>query len=114
MDQTLITSSAPADLAFAPVPLRYRRDGWTPERQRAYVAALAATGHAGKAARAVGMTEQSAARLRRRPEAAAFAAACTAAFAVARRRWAAARLAAAGRAGARRFDSFASQGSRNL
>jgi hypothetical protein len=103
-----------ASLDFAPVVLRYRRDGWTPARQRFYVAALAATGHAGKAARAVGMTEQSAARLRRRPEAAQFAAACAAAFALARRRWAAARLASAGRHPARRFDSFPSQGSRNL
>ena len=35
---------------FIPVPVRYRRDGWTSERQRLYVAALAETGHAGGAA----------------------------------------------------------------
>jgi hypothetical protein len=28
---------------FAPVPLRYRHDGWTPERQRGFIEALAAT-----------------------------------------------------------------------
>jgi hypothetical protein len=43
-----------AALDFTPVPLRSRRDGWTPERQRLYVAALARTGHGGKAAAAVG------------------------------------------------------------
>jgi hypothetical protein len=57
---------------FTPVPLRARRDGWTPERQFAYVVALAAFGHGGRAAHAVEMTEQSACRLRRRPGAAAF------------------------------------------
>ena len=81
--------------SFTPVPLRYRHDGWTPERQRLYVIALARTGHAGKAARAVGMTEQSAAKLRRRPEAAAFDALCNSAYRFARRRWATVRLEAA-------------------
>jgi len=80
---------------FVPAPLRYRKDGWTPERQRLYLAALAETGHAGKAARAVGMTAQSAARLLRRPEAASFRAACTAAYLGARRRWTMLRLDAA-------------------
>ncbi len=84
-------------LDFAPVPVRYRHDGWTPERQRLYVAALHDTGHGGKAARAVGMTERSAARLRRRPDAAGFARACAAAYSSARRRRTLARLAAARR-----------------
>ncbi len=47
-------------LAFAPVPRRARRDGWTPERQRRYVLALAATGQGGGAAALVGMGPQSA------------------------------------------------------
>ena len=80
-------SSPDAAEPFTPVPLRYRRDGWTPERQRAYVAILRRTGLAGEAARAVGMTQRSARRLRRRPEAAAFDAACADAHGAARARW---------------------------
>lgn len=91
--------------------MRHRKDGWTPERQRLYVAALARTGHAGKAARAVGMTEQGAAKLRRRPDAASFDAACTAAFLAARRRWAQARLASKGGRGAGRFGICSPLGS---
>lgn len=108
------TLSVAALLDFDPVPLRYRRDGWTPERQRRYVAALFETGHAGKAARAVGLTEQSAARLRRRPDAVSFDCACALAYRAARRRWAAARLAGmrAGRGGS--FDFSLLHGSRNL
>jgi len=71
---------------FTPVPLRARRDGWTPERQFAYVAALAEFGHGGRAAEAVGMTEQSACRLRRRPGAAAFNGLCEAAWLQAKQR----------------------------
>lgn len=62
--------------AFDPVPLqRARHDGWTPERQRRFIALLAATGVVSAAARAVGMSTQSAYRLRERPGAAGFAAA---------------------------------------
>ncbi|MEA3011959.1 MAG: hypothetical protein QOD42_504 [Sphingomonadales bacterium] len=96
-------------LDFDPVPVRARRDGWTPERQRRYLVALLETGHGGKAARAVGMTEQGAARLRRRPDAASFAGSCVAACRAARRRWARARL-TSGR-GAERFDFSSRQGS---
>jgi hypothetical protein len=103
----------PALPQFTPVALRYRSDGWTSERQRLYVAALAATGHMGKAARAVGMTEQSAAKLRRRPDAASFAAACTAAYLGARRRWTMARLVSKRPLHARRFDFSLPLGSRN-
>src|SRR5690349_15820368 len=99
---------------FIPVPLRYRKDGWTPERQRRYVAALAETGHLGKAARAVGMTEQSAGKLRRRPGAASFAAACMAAYRAPRRRWMLARLAATDPRQFERFKSFFPLGSGNL
>ena len=51
---------------FTPVPVRARHDGWTPGRQFAYIVELAEHGHAGRAAQAVGMTEQSACRLRRK------------------------------------------------
>lgn len=71
---------------FTPVPVRSRRDGWTPERQFAYVAALAEFGHGGRAAQAVGMSEQSACRLRRRPGAAAFDRLCEAAWLKAKQR----------------------------
>jgi hypothetical protein len=108
-------------LAFAPVPVRPRRDGWTPKRQRLYVLALLETGHAGKAARAVGMSVQSAARLRRHPDAAGFDRACAAAYGAARRRWAMARLASArprlasaGPRPARRFDFLLPKGSRTF
>jgi hypothetical protein len=101
-------------LDFTPVVLRHRHDGWTPERQRLYVAALFETGHAGKAARAVGMTAQSAARLRRRPDAAGFHRACAAAYDTARRRWALARLASASPRLARRFDFLLPMGSRTF
>src|SRR5690349_18244242 len=43
-------------LEFTPVPRRKQRvDGWTPERQRAFIAALSATGSKRRAAQAVGM-----------------------------------------------------------
>ncbi|HKR24566.1 MAG TPA: hypothetical protein VJS15_04860 [Allosphingosinicella sp.] len=74
-------STEPADpLAFEPVPVRHRRDGWTPEKQREYVEALADTGLRREAAARVGMTEQSASRLRRRADARAFDLACEAAL----------------------------------
>ena len=76
---------------FDAVPLRYRIDGWTPEKQLEYVEALADTGVARQAAARVGMSEQSASRLRRRPEARSFDRACDAAI----------------RAGARRLVSIA-------
>lgn len=43
-------------LDFTPVPRKIKRaDGWTPERQRAFIAALSATGSKRQAAQAVGM-----------------------------------------------------------
>lgn len=64
--------------AFAPVPLsRSRHDGWTPERQRAFIAALARTGVVAAAARAVGMGVTSAYNLRRRAGAESFSRAWT-------------------------------------
>ncbi len=64
-----------------PIPLRRRHDGWTPERQAAFLAALVATGAVAKAAARVGMSRVSAYKLRQRPEAAAFRAAWDAALA---------------------------------
>lgn len=60
-------------LVFNPVPVTARRDGWTAERQRAFIEVLASHGSVGAAARAVGMTPQTARRLRTRPQAEGFA-----------------------------------------
>ncbi len=60
---------------FRPVPVRARRDGWTVRRQCAFLAELYFTGSVAAAARAVGMTRESAHRLRVRPGAESFAAA---------------------------------------
>jgi hypothetical protein len=73
-------------LDFEPVDLRYRVDGFTPEKQRAYVEAYADTGVARHAAALVGISEQSVARLRRRPEARGFDLACEAAQRIGARR----------------------------
>ena len=62
------------------VPVRARHDGWTPERQRAFIEHLADTGCVAEAAALVGMSEQSAYRLRRRSDAVAFDAAWEAAL----------------------------------
>ena len=60
-------------LAFTPVPTSStRRDGWTPERQHGFIAALAEHGGVAVAARSVGMTPQSARRLRLRSQAETF------------------------------------------
>ncbi len=49
---------------FTPVPrLRKRRNGWTPEAQRAFIDALAQCGCVARAARAIGKTPRSAYRL---------------------------------------------------
>jgi len=63
------------ELAFAPVPVRVRHDGWTPACQRGFVLRLALGGCVAWAARAVGKTKASAYRLRERPGAESFAAA---------------------------------------
>jgi hypothetical protein len=61
--------------AFEPAPGRARKDGWTAERQRTFIATLARTGCVGRAAAAAGMSRESAYRLRRRRGAESFAAA---------------------------------------
>ena len=59
-------------IPFAPVPVRPRRDGWTVDKQRRFIAILAESGIVRRAAAAVGMSEESAHRLARRPDAGAF------------------------------------------
>ena len=58
---------------FHPVPLRARRDGWSIERQCAFLAQLYLTGSVGAAAHCVGMSRHSAYRLRTREGAESFA-----------------------------------------
>ena len=77
----------PADLTdFAPVPVSERHDGWTPDKQRAFIEELADTGSVPAAAKAVGMGVEGAYRLRRRADAAGFAEAWDAAYGMMTRR----------------------------
>ena len=69
-------------LDFAPVPVADRHNGWSAEKQRAFIEALADTGSVPAAAKAVGMGVEGAYRLRRRGDAAAFAQAWDAAYGV--------------------------------
>ncbi|HMG47897.1 MAG TPA: hypothetical protein VK614_10605 [Allosphingosinicella sp.] len=65
---------------FTPVPRqRPRHDGWTPERQRAFIEALADTGCVAIAARMVNMSPEGVYQLRRQPGAESFRAAMDAA-----------------------------------
>jgi hypothetical protein len=84
---SILQPGEPPDLlAFEPVPLRYRSDGLTPERQRAYVEALADTGIAREAAARVNVSEQAINRVRRRSDARSFDRACEAAHVFGARR----------------------------
>ena len=66
----------PLEIGFTPVPRqRRRRNGWTEERQRAFIAALAECGSVSRAARSVGMSPRSAYRLMDADGADSFAAA---------------------------------------
>lgn len=61
---------------FTPVPKKYyRHDGWTPERQHAFIKALAECGSVVEAARHVGMSHGTAYTLRNEPGAEGFSAA---------------------------------------
>ncbi|KQN25943.1 hypothetical protein ASE86_07110 [Sphingomonas sp. Leaf33] len=72
---------------FTPVPIaRARHDGWSPERQRCFIAALAELGSVHAAARSVGSSRAGVDRLRRRSGAESFAAAWDAALAEAHAR----------------------------
>jgi len=59
--------SSPDQPSFTPVPVRARRDGWTVERQYAFIQALAETGIVEEACRRVGMSRTAADNLRKRP-----------------------------------------------
>ena len=61
-----------ADFRWVPVRRQPRYDGWTDEKQRRFIEVLADTGLVGHAAKSVGMSRESAARLRRSPHAVAF------------------------------------------
>lgn len=61
--------------AFTPVPLRPRRDGWSPVRQAEFLGLLAQTRCVSKAAALVGKSRESAYRLRGKAGAEEFAAA---------------------------------------
>jgi hypothetical protein len=63
----------PADYRWVPVRRRPRSDGWTEEKQRRFIEMLADTGLVSAAAKAVGLSRESAYRLRRSPHGAAFA-----------------------------------------
>ncbi|MFL6763705.1 MAG: hypothetical protein ACJ8FO_00730 [Sphingomicrobium sp.] len=52
---------------FTPVPVRPRHDGWTAERQIAFIEKLADCGSIGAACKHVGMSRESVRKLRRRP-----------------------------------------------
>jgi hypothetical protein len=60
---------------FVPVPVRARSDGWTPERQAAFLGLLAETGSVRAAAERLGMARETAYRLRTKPHAESFIAA---------------------------------------
>jgi hypothetical protein len=62
----------PAEYRWVPVRRRPRYDGWTEEKQRRFIEVLADTGLVGHAAKAVGMSRESARQLRRSPHGAAF------------------------------------------
>lgn len=66
--------------ALEPVPRKYRHDGWTPKRQRAFIGALADTGCVSRSARYVNMSMEGAYWLRRQAGSDAFRAAWEAAL----------------------------------
>jgi hypothetical protein len=75
------TDAGSDPLDFTPVPTAStRHDGWTPARQIAFIQLLSTHGGVSAAARAIGMTPQSANRLRRRTDAESFAVAWDAAL----------------------------------
>ncbi len=62
----------PDDYRWVPVRRRPRYDGWTDEKQRRFIEVLADSGIVSLAAKSVGMSRESANRLRRSPHGAAF------------------------------------------
>ena len=74
------TPPDPDDTDMVPATRGQRHDGWTPDRQRAFIGTLADTGSVSDAAQAVGMSRRSCYSLRRSKKSAAFAAAWDAAI----------------------------------
>lgn len=66
--------------AFTPVPRKYRYDGWTADRQRGFIHALAETGSVKAACARINMSSEGAYYLRRQPGADEFRAAWAAAL----------------------------------
>ena len=64
--------SRPALPDFTPVPRKFRHDGWTPDRQKAFIEALADTGCVSRAAAMVNMAQRNCYYLRRQPGAEEF------------------------------------------
>jgi hypothetical protein len=79
------TSSPSPPLTFTPARLRFRKDGWTPRVQIAFITALRDCGCVGEACRRVGRSRESAYRLYRHAEAQGFRQAWDAALAMPRR-----------------------------
>lgn len=79
-------AAEPPPIDFDPVALRHRIDGWTPAKQRRFIEILADTGSVDDAALLVGMSRESAYRLRRRTDATGFAHAWEAAIHTSTRR----------------------------
>jgi hypothetical protein len=79
-------AAVPDLLNFDPVPRRPHANGWTPEHQRAFVAALAISGSMRQAARYVGRAAYGAEQLRTAKGGRSFDAACEAAMELARDR----------------------------
>lgn len=75
-----MASSPKLPIPFEPVPVRPRHDGWTAERQIAFVEKLADCGSISAACKHVGMSRESVRKLRRRPGGRAFRDACDAAL----------------------------------
>lgn len=63
----------PADYRWTAVRRQPRYDGWTEEKLRRFIETLADTGQVGLAAKAAGMSRESAYKLRRSPQGVAFA-----------------------------------------
>lgn len=70
----------PAEFDWVPILRKPRADGWTPQRQRAFIGELADCGSVATAAQRVGLSASSAYRLRRAPDGRAFASAWDAAM----------------------------------
>ena len=79
-------AAIPDLLDFEPVPRRPHANGWTPEHQRAFIAALAITGSPRQAARHIGRAAFGAEQLRMAKGGRSFAAAWDSALEVARDR----------------------------